>query len=343
MRVVIVGGGFAGIAAKSKYPNAILIDRSEYFLMTPKIVHTLADGESALVYRKPDIVAEVVNIKFNEKKIITNKGEISYDKLIISLGYSQDLSKIKGANEHVMKLESFEDAIKMHNEIEKARTLIVIGGGDLGVEVVGSTIELVSKIKRKGKERVILINRGARILPHMPPQISLKAENILAELGVEVILDASVEEIRGKTVITSKGEFSGDHIFYAGGIKGSNFLTNLKLSLKDGKINVNEDLSSVDYKDVYGAGVCASTFYPSNAEISMQSGVHAILNAIEGRDEKFKPMPLGDIVDIDNNFMGVFMGLPVRGNFAKLLKRIALAKVYYTINKVNFYNKNLKI
>ncbi|AWR96309.1 NAD(P)/FAD-dependent oxidoreductase [Acidianus sulfidivorans JP7] len=335
-RIVILGGGFAGIAAKCKYPNSILIDKSEYLLMTPKLVDTIANGENSLVYRKPDILAEVMDIKFNEKKIITNKGDINYDKLIIALGYSQDLSKIKGAKDHVMKLENFDDAIKIMSEIEKANSLIVIGGGDLGVEVLGSTVELLSKIKRKGKEKVILLNRGNRILPHMPEQISLEAEKILTELGVELILNSSVEEIKGKTVVTNKGEFSADHIFYAGGIKGPNFFNNLKLSLKNGKMEVNEDLSSVDYKDVYGAGACASTFYPSNAEVSMQSGVQAILNAVEGREDKFKPKPLADIVDVDNNFMGVFMGFPVKGTFAKLLKNIALANVYYKIDRINF-------
>ncbi|ARM74789.1 NAD(P)/FAD-dependent oxidoreductase [Acidianus manzaensis] len=343
MRTVIIGGGFAGISAKCKYPDSILIDKNEYFLMTPKLVDTIANGESSLFYRKPDVNAEVLNINFQEKKIITNKGNISYDKLIIALGYSQDLSKIKGAKDHVMKLETFEDAMKIRNEIEKANTLIVIGGGDLGVEVIGSTVELLSKIKRKGKERVVLINRGPRILPHMPEKISLEAERILTELGVELILNVSVEEIRGKTVITNKGDFSGDHIFYAGGIKGPDFLSKLKISLKNEKIEVNEDLSSVDYKDVYGAGACASIFYPSTAEVSMQSGVHAITNAVEGRDDKFEPKPLADVVDIDNNFMGVFMGFPIIGSYAKILKSLALINVYYKINKVNSFSNKFNI
>jgi len=100
-------------------------------------------------------------------------------------------------------------------------------------------------------------------------------------------------------------------------------------------MEVNEDLSSVDYKDVYGAGACASTFYPSTAQISMQAGVHAITNAIESREDKFRPKSLADVVDIDNNFMGVFMGSPIMGSFAKILKTIALTNVYYKINMVN--------
>jgi len=219
MRVIIIGGGFAGISAKSKYPDAILIDKSEYFLMTPELVDTIANGKSAIYYRKPDVKAEVLKVNFNEKKIITDKGNITYDKLIIALGYSQDLSKIKGAKEHVMKLETFDDALKIREEMERAKTLIVIGGGDLGVEVLGATIELLSKVSRKNKERLILINRGKRILPHMAEEISLMAERILSEVGVELILGASVEEIKGKTVVTDKGEFSADHFFMLEGLK----------------------------------------------------------------------------------------------------------------------------
>ncbi|QXJ29036.1 NADH dehydrogenase [Saccharolobus shibatae B12] len=340
MRVVIIGGGFAGIAAKCKYPKeSILIDKSDRFLLTPKLIDTIAYGENSTHYRKPDVLAEVVNVNFREKKVITDMGDISYDKLIIALGYSQDLSKIKGAKDHVMKLETFNDALKIREEIVKAKSLIAIGGGDLGVEVIGSTVELLSRFKRMKKERIMLINRGHRILPHMPEQISLRAERILSQLGVELVLNASVEEIRGKTVITDKGEFSADHVFYAGGIKGSDFLEKLKLSLKNGKMEVNEDLSSVDYKDVYGAGACASTFYPSNADVSMQSGIHAITNAIEGRDDKFKPRALADVVDIDSNFMGVFLGSPIVGFPAKLLKTIAFVNVYYKINRVNLLTR----
>ncbi len=334
MRIVILGGGFAGIAAKCAYEEAILIDKQDSFLLTPKLVDTIAKGESAIFYRKPDIKAEVLKINFKEKKVITTLGEINYDKLIVALGYEQDLSKIKGAQNHVMKLESFNDAIKIREEVDKAKSLIVIGGGDLGIELIGSTIELLGKIKRK--EKMILINRGNRILPHMPDEISLYAEKILSNLGVELILGAEVNEIRGKEVITNKGTFSADHIFYAGGIKGPNILNSLGFTTKNSKMVVNEDLSSVDYKDVYGAGACASLKYPSNAEVSMQSGVHAIRNALNGNEEKFTPRSLADIVDVDNNFMGVFLGTPVKDSFARLLKSLALTNVLYKINRVNF-------
>jgi len=70
MRVIIIGGGFAGISAKSKYPDAILIDKSEYFLMTPELVDTIANGKSAIYHRKPDVKAEVLKVNFDEKKII---------------------------------------------------------------------------------------------------------------------------------------------------------------------------------------------------------------------------------------------------------------------------------
>ncbi|AWR93239.1 NAD(P)/FAD-dependent oxidoreductase [Acidianus brierleyi] len=339
MRIVILGGGFAGIAAKCAYENSILIDKEDKFLLTPKLVDTIAKGESALFYRRPDIKAEVLKINFKDKKITTTKGEINYDKLIVALGYQQDLTRIKGAQDHVMKLENFEDALKIREEINKAKSLIVIGGGDLGVEVIGSTIELLGKIK--GKERIILINRGKRVLPHMPEEISLYAEKILTELGIELFLDTAVNEIKGKEVNTTQGTFSADHIFYAGGIRGPNILNSLGFTTKNYKMEVNDDLSSVDYKDVYGAGACASLKYPSNAEVSMQSGVHAIYNALNDSEEKFNPKSLADVVEINNSFLGVFMGMPIKGSFARLLKSLALANVLYKINKINFLNNSL--
>jgi NADH dehydrogenase len=339
MRVVILGGGFAGVAAKVYYPKAILIDRWDYFLMTPKLSDFIARGDRAAFPRRPDLRASVLNVDFRGKRVITDKGEVSYDRLVIALGYRQDLSRIKGAEEHVMKLESLEDAMKVREEVGRARRMIVIGGGDLGVEVVGSTVELLSRVR--GKERITLINRGPRVLPHMPPEISLMAEDALRKLGVEIVDNAEVEEIRGKVVETNRGEFAGDHIFFAGGIGGPSILKSMGLTTKDSKMVVNEDLSSVDHSDVYGAGACTSLSFPSNAQVSMQSGVHAVRNTITGNGEKFRPKSLADVVEVSGQFVGVFMGSTVTGGAASLLKAVALTNVFYKVKTVNFLSEPL--
>jgi len=88
---------------------------------------------------------------------------------------------------------------------------------------------------------------------------------------------------------------------------------------------VDEFLNSVDYKDVYGAGDCATfeeSEIPMSADVAVNAGRVAMRNAL-GEEEEFRPQRSATILRIRDEYFGDFGENFVEGNFAKLLKKIS--------------------
>ena len=169
-RVVILGAGFAGISAKLYYPKSILIDSSDKFFLTPRSIDLIEGKEtisSVLIPRKVDVLAEVRSIDFRNKRVITSAGDIKYDKLIISLGFSQDLVKIRGAEKYALKYESIYDVLNLKERLKSSKRVVIIGGGALGVELAG----VIGKSREK---EVYIIEAESRLLPVFNEELSRK-------------------------------------------------------------------------------------------------------------------------------------------------------------------------
>jgi NADH dehydrogenase len=112
VRTIILGAGFAGISAKLAYPEAILIDEKDYITITPRLIEVIERDlpiSYALMQRKVDLKAKIIGVDFKDKVVKTTEGNIKFDKLIVALGYEQDISKIKGAEKHALKFFSLKD------------------------------------------------------------------------------------------------------------------------------------------------------------------------------------------------------------------------------------------
>jgi len=210
-RVVVLGGGFAGSAAKVSRGEVFLVDSEDYLTLTPKLVDVVqgADPSSALIERTVDLKAQVREIDVRSKTVRTSLGEIKYDKLILALGYEQSLG-VKGAERYALKFERLKDALRLREESGKVKRIIIVGGGSLGVELAGVL----------GK-KAVLVEGGKRLISFMPPEVSDYARKILEERGVQVLLGTSVEEIKKDQVITSSGTFKSDLTVLATGYAGS--------------------------------------------------------------------------------------------------------------------------
>ncbi|BBD72227.1 FAD-dependent oxidoreductase [Sulfodiicoccus acidiphilus] len=320
----MLGGGFAGLAAKYYYRDAVLVDRYDYLTMTPNLVDVVVTGrtEVAMVPRKVDVRAEVLKVDIDGKKVVTDKGVFDYDKLVLSLGYEQDLSKVPGARVNALKLETLNDALTLRAKIERAKRVVIVGGGDLGVELAGSTVELASRLR--GRE-VTLVNHGERLLPHMPPRISRKVEDLLSS-KVRLLLGQKVEEVREGEVVLKDQVLRTDLTIYAGGLRGPPILSNLPLSRREGKVLVRRNLSSVDRDDVYAAGACADGI-PSNGQAAIDSGRIAIRNAVGEGSEEYKPRPIVDVVKVEEECFGAIGEVPLSGGVGCLLRSLAYFNV----------------
>lgn len=329
-RIVILGGGFAGISAKLYYPKSILIDFRETFSLTPKYID-LIEGkglDDARLYRKVDVKAYIKKIDFKEKRVITTEGSIKYDKLIIALGFRQDLSRIKGAERFALKYETIEDVITIREKLSKSDRIIVMGGGLLGVELAGTL---------RFKKEVILIEADKRILPFLPHEVSNYAQKVLESYGVNIINNAIIEGVKENEVLTSQGVIKGELKIFAAGFIGPNIVSEVGLTNVKNRMIVDQFLRSVDFEDVYGAGDCATfkdSFIPQSAQIALQAGEVAMMNAL-GKDVPFKPKQRALVFRIGEEYLGLLGNKFVRGSIAKVVKELAIKLMEGRIRRLN--------
>ena len=179
-RVVVVGGGFAGLAAvktlsKIKPPvRTILLEQHNYHLFQP-LLYQLATGvvQPADIahpvrgilrrYRRASVrMATVSGVDFEGREVLTDEGgRFGYDYLILAAGATTNTFGIPGVEEHSFPLKTMPDALRLrahllrqfeladNNPAEIARgalTVVVVGGGPTGVEMAGALHELFKHV-----------------------------------------------------------------------------------------------------------------------------------------------------------------------------------------------------
>jgi len=175
-RVVIVGGGFAGLGVcrkLAKRPVSItLVDRQNHHLFQPLLYQVAMAGLSpadiaipirAILRRQPNarvIMAEAVGVDFNQRRLLLHDGEaLDYDYLVVAAGASTNFfGREQSWGAHALGMKSLEDALEMRRRVliafeaaereadaqarRRLLTFVVIGGGATGVEVAGALSEL---------------------------------------------------------------------------------------------------------------------------------------------------------------------------------------------------------
>jgi NADH dehydrogenase len=233
-RVVIVGGGFAGLyAAKrlGKAPLALtLIDRRNFHLFQPLLYQVatggLSPGEIASPLRvvlrghrnTEVLLAEVVDFDIANRRVILADGERPYDDLVISTGATHFYFGHDEWEPLAPGLKTVEDATEIRRRIllayEEAErepdpaqrhawlTFVIAGGGPTGVELAGALGEIANDTLRHdfrhinpAESRILLIEGEDRVLPSFAPDLSHKAERQLIALGVRPRLSARVTAI----------------------------------------------------------------------------------------------------------------------------------------------------
>lgn len=296
--VVVVGGGFAGLAAARALDGSravvTLIDRRNHHVFQPLLYQVAtaalspADISAPIraVLRKQDncqvVMAEVLAVDLQAKQIHVDGGHISYDYLVLAAGATHSYFGHDAWTKIAPGLKSLEDATEMRRRIllafesaeyegsdaarRAALTFAVVGGGPTGVELAGAIMEIAGQtIPRDFKHidtrttRVILFEGADRLLPPFPPDLSARAKRDLESMGVEVRLNAQV------TDITTEGLSIGDeflpvrNIFWAAGVKASELGRSLGVPLdRAGRVIVGPDLSVPGRPEVFIAGDMAA-------------------------------------------------------------------------------------
>jgi NADH dehydrogenase len=238
-RVVIVGGGFAGLYAAKRLGKAPLaltvIDRRNFHLFQPLLYQVatggLSPGEIASPLRvvlrghrnTEVLLAEVVDFDIANRRVILADGERSYDDLVIATGATHHYFGHDEWARLAPGLKTVEDSTEIRRRIllafEKAErepdaerrqawlTFVIVGGGPTGVELAGALGEIANDTLRRdfrhinpAESRILLVEGEDRVLPSFPPDLSRKAERQLIALGVRPRMGARVTEISAEGV-----------------------------------------------------------------------------------------------------------------------------------------------
>jgi NADH dehydrogenase len=260
-RVVIIGGGFAGLnAAKAlgRVPVEItIVDRRNFHLFQPLLyqVAAAALNPSDIAYPIRSVfrgqknvtgvlLAEAIGLEVDEKAVTLDDGsKVQYDYLILATGATHSYFGHDEWADLALGLKTLEDALTMRqrvlaafekaerdpDHVERLLTFVVIGGGPTGVELAGALVEIAVHslgdefdVIDPARARVILVEGAPHVLPVYPEKLSESARHQLETLGVEVVTGTLVSEIDADGVTLSSGRrIDAGTVLWAAGVQAS--------------------------------------------------------------------------------------------------------------------------
>jgi NADH dehydrogenase/putative oxidoreductase len=297
--VVVVGGGFGGIAAvralRSTACRITLIDRRNHYLFQPLLYQVataaLSPADIAIpirsILRDQRNVAvrlgEVIGVDSAAREVLLPEERIPFDYLIVATGAQHSYFGRDEWAAHAPGLKSIEDATAMRSRMllafEQAEseenpakreawlTFVVVGGGPTGVELAGALAELARtgldqeyRAIDPATTRVILVQSAPRVLPAFSTVLSAHAERSLRELGVEVRTNAKVTHIDQQGVEIDGGRIAARTTFWAAGVAASPAAKWLSQDGdKSGRIFVDDNLAVPGCPGVFAVGDTAAS------------------------------------------------------------------------------------
>lgn len=242
-RVVIVGGGFAGLNLAKKLRKCnqyqvVLIDQNNYHLFKPLLYQVASAGldpsDVSFPFRK--VFRAKKNIFFRmgrmlavhpeQNRLETSSGSIHYDYLVIATGCVPNFFGIKDIEKYAWPMADVRDSLRIRNtmfyNLERAMiaptdtdrqtmlNIVIVGGGASGVEIAGAMAEMRRYIVPKDYPgvdialmHIYLIEGRDRLLANMSSKTSAGCLQVLKEKGVEVLLGISVTDYRDNQVYCS--------------------------------------------------------------------------------------------------------------------------------------------
>jgi NADH dehydrogenase len=296
--VVVLGGGFAGLAATRALAKSrvriTLIDRRNHHLFQPLLYQVataaLNPSDIAAPIRRilssqknvSVILGKAVAIDIAKKIVQLADGEVKYDFLIIAAGATHSYFGHDEWMNAAPGLKTLEDAVEIRRRVLVAyeaaeretdqrkitqwMTFVIIGAGPTGVEMAGALAEISRRVLERdfrriepGRARIVLIEAGPRVLPAMSLDSSASAMRQLERIGVEVITGSAVTDVDGNGVTLAGGRIDARTIIWAAGVAASPLGKALGAPLdRAGRVLVNQDLSVPGADSVFVIGDLAA-------------------------------------------------------------------------------------
>ena len=292
--VVILGGGFGGLAAARGLARApvrvTLVDRRNHHLFQPLLYQVATAGLSApsiaaplrQILRRQDnltvLLDEALEVDVARRRVRFDHGTLDYDFLIVATGATHAYFGHEDWAPWAPGLKTLDDAFTIRRRVllafERAEraadparrapwlNFVVVGGGPTGVELAGTLAEIARhtlprEFRRSdpSQARVLLVEAGPRLLPAFDPRLSAKAQRQLERLGVEVRTGTTVTSIDGEGVHLGEEALAARTVLWAAGVAASPLGQQLGAPVdRAGRVRVAADLSLPAHREVFVIG-----------------------------------------------------------------------------------------
>ena len=273
-RVLVLGGGFAGVGAVKKLEKAkadvVLVDRHDYHTFQP-LLYQLATGlleTSAVGHSLRDLVHEqdnatvhqdaVTAIDFEKREVhFEEMAPTTYDYLVLGLGAEVNFFGAEGAPEHAFPMYTLPHALRLKEHVlerweasdrnpsiveDGALNVVVVGGGPTGVETAGALAELYRSAFAKDyrelpqdQARLTLVEGGPELFSMFKPNLQAYARETLEKLTVEVQTGDVVTSVSPTRVTLKSGAVLKAHtLIWGAGLQGNRLVQSLGLDLERG-------------------------------------------------------------------------------------------------------------
>lgn len=273
-RVLVLGGGFAGVGAARKLKDAeadvVLVDRHDYHTFQPLLYQLATDllETAAVAHSLRDLFHEQGNVAVHQDAVtgidlakreaqFDELAPVAYDYLVLALGAEVTFFGTEGAAEHAFPMYTLPDAVRLKEHVlqkweaadkdpslveDGGLNVVVVGGGPTGIETAGALAELYRGSFAKDfpqipqeKARIILVEAGQELLAMFKKDIRAYTKKALESFGVEVQLGKLVSSVEPTRVTLESGEILPAHtLVWGAGLQANPIVSSLGLELEKG-------------------------------------------------------------------------------------------------------------
>jgi NADH:quinone reductase (non-electrogenic) len=326
------GGLAAAKALKNTPAQIVLIDRENHHLFQPLLYQVatsvLSPGQigspiRGLLRKQKNttvILGEVTGVDKDQKRVFVRDADregvpIPFDYLILATGVTHSYFGHNEFEEFAPGLKNLADADAVRNKILTAfelaeaeedpnrhrdlLTFILVGAGPTGVEMASAIAVLVrgtlkSEFRRidPASARIVLVDRSPRVLTSFSEKLSAAAKKRLEDLGVEVLLERSVDQIDAEGIIVAGERIASKTVIWTAGVAPSPAGKWLNVETDHaGRVRIQSDLTVAGHPEIFVVGDTASLDQngkplPGVAQVAIQQGHYAgklIRNRVTGK------------------------------------------------------------